>query len=123
MSLVIQSNEAIISFSERVSHASRRGSKMSPGWSPARSARTKSSALWVVSRSGADFLASREAAIVSRAEVMSTEETGFPLGIVSERRCVFPTGDATEGKEYVDMDGDNTLWLPFARTGGRLSRR
>ena len=85
-SFVIQSSEAIISFSERVSHASRRGSKISRGRSPARSARTNSRALWVHSRSGVDFFASREERIVSRAEVMSTEETGFPLGIVSERR-------------------------------------
>lgn len=63
-----------------------------------------------------DFLASREEAIVSRAEVMSTEETGFPLGMVRERRCVFPIGEDAEGKEYDDMDGDMTLWLPFAFT-------
>ena len=35
MSLVIQSNEATISFSERVSHARRRGSNISRGCSPA----------------------------------------------------------------------------------------
>ena len=54
---------------------------------------------------------------------MSTEETGLPLGIVSERRCEFPIGEDAEGKEYDDMDGDITLWLPFASTWGRLSLR
>lgn len=70
-----------------------------------------------------DFLASREARIVSRAEVMSTEETGFPLGIVSERRWAFPIGEDAEGKELVDMVGEKTAWLPFACTWGRLSLR
>ena len=70
----------------------------------------------MLSRSGVDFLASREAMIVSRAEVMSTEETGFPLGIVSERRCEFPIGEDAEGKELVDMDGEKRAWLPFACT-------
>jgi hypothetical protein len=109
MSLVIQSNEAIINFSERVSHARRRGSNISRGWSPAWSARTNSRALCVVSRRGVDFLASRDAAIVSRAEVIRTEETGFPLGMVSERRCVFTTGEGAEAREYVDIDGDAAL--------------
>jgi hypothetical protein len=113
MSLVIQSNEAIINFSVRVSHASRKGSNISRGESPARSARTNSRALCVVSRRGVDFLASRDAAIVSRADVISTEETGFPLEIVSDRRCSVPTGDGAEGREYVDMDGDAALWAPL----------
>jgi hypothetical protein len=99
MSLVMQSNEAIINFSERVSHARRRGSKISRGWSPARSARTNSSALCVLSRRGVDLLASRDAAIVSSAEVISTEETGFPLGTVSERRWFVLLGEGAEGNE------------------------
>jgi hypothetical protein len=123
MSLVIQSSEAIISFSERVSHASRRGSKISRGWSPARSARTNSSAFCVLSRSGVDRLASRDAAIVSSAEVISTEETGFPLGTVSERRWFDLLGEGAEGKELVDMDGDSMVWVPLSCMRGRLPLR
>jgi len=70
-----------------------------------------------------DFLASRDVAIVSRAEVISTEETGFPLGIVSERRCVIGPGEGAEGKEFVDTDGDPVAWAPFGWTAGRLSLR
>lgn len=123
MSLVIQSSEAIINFSERVSHARRRGSNISRDWSLARSARTSSRALCVLSRRGVDFLASRDVAIVSRAEVISTEETAFPLGIVSERRCAAPPGEGAEGKEFVDMDGDSVVCVPFSCTGGRLCLR
>jgi hypothetical protein len=70
-----------------------------------------------------DLLASRDAAIASRAEVISTEETGFPLRIVSERRCAFPTGEGAEAREYVDMDGDPALWTPLGKTCGKLPLR
>jgi hypothetical protein len=46
-----------------------------------------------------DLFASRDEAMVSSAEVMSTEETGFPLGIVSDRRWVALLGEGAEGKE------------------------
>ena len=70
-----------------------------------------------------DFLASRDAAIVSRAEVISTEETVFPLEIVNERRCDVPPGEGAEGKEFEDMDGDSAACVPFGCTGGRLCLR
>jgi hypothetical protein len=60
-----------------------------------------------------DLLASRDAAIVSSAEVISTEETGFPLGTVSERRWFALLGEGTEGKELVDTDGDSVAWVPL----------
>jgi hypothetical protein len=123
MSLVIQSSEATINFSERVSHARRRGSKISRGWSPARSARTNSSAFCVLSRSGVDLLASRDEAMVSSAEVISTDETRFPLGIVSDRRWPALLGEGAEGKELVDTDGESVVWVPLVCMGGRLSLR
>jgi hypothetical protein len=123
MSLVIQSSEATINFSERVSHARRRGSKISRGWSPARSARTNSSAFCVLSRSGVDLLASRDEAMVSRAEVMSTEETRLPLAIVSDRRWVALLGVCAEGKELLDMFGESVACVPLICMGGRLSLR
>jgi hypothetical protein len=123
MSLVMQSSEATINFSERVSHARRRGSKISRGCSPARSARTNSSAFCVLSRSGVNFLASRDEAMVSSAEVMSTEETGFPLGIVNDRRWPVLLGEGAEGKELLDTDGESVVWVPLVCMGGRLSLR
>lgn len=54
---------------------------------------------------------------------MSTEETVFPLGIVSERRCDVPPGEGAEGREFEDMDGDSAACVPFGCTGGRLCLR
>jgi len=83
------------------------------GVSPARSARTNSSAFCVLSRSGVDLLASRDEAMVSSAEVMSTEETGFPFGIVSDRRWLALLGEGAEGKELLDRDGESVVWVPL----------
>jgi hypothetical protein len=77
----------------------------------------------VLSRSGVDLLASREAAIVSSADVMSTEETGFPWGTVSERRWFVLLGEGAEGKELVETDGDSAAWVPLGCMKGRLSLR
>jgi hypothetical protein len=70
-----------------------------------------------------DLLASRDEAMVSSAEVMSTEETGFPLGIVSDRRWLALLGEGAEGKELLDTDGESAVWVPLIRMGGRLSLR
>lgn len=70
-----------------------------------------------------DLLASRDEAIVSSAEVMSTEETIFPLGTVSDRRWVALLGEAAEGKELLDMDGESALWVPLVCIKGRLCLR
>ena len=87
MSFEMQSKLAIISFSLRVSQASRRGSKISRGRSPPWPDLTISNARCTLSRSGAERFASLEAAIVSSAEEMSTTETVLPLDRVSERLC------------------------------------
>jgi hypothetical protein len=77
----------------------------------------------VLSRSGVDFLASRDEAMVSSAEVMSTEETRFPLAIVSDRRWVALLGEGAEGKELLDRDGEAVVLVPLIFMGGRLSLR
>ena len=77
----------------------------------------------MLSRSGVDRFASRDAAIVSSAEVMSTEETGFPLGTVSERRWFVLLGEGAEGKEPEESDGDFVVWEPFSCMWGRLPLR
>jgi hypothetical protein len=61
-----------------------------------------------------DLLASRDAAIVSSAEVISTEETGFPLGTVSERRWFVRLGEGAEGKELEESEGDFVVWEPLS---------
>ena len=85
ISFDMQSRLAIMSFSLRVSHASRRGSNISRGLSPPWLERISSSALVVLSRRGAERLASFEDAIVSSALVIRTIETLCPLAIVIER--------------------------------------
>ena len=97
MSFEIQSKLAIMSFSLRVSQASRRGSKISRGRSPPRPSFTISSARCVLSRRGAERLASLEAAIVSSAEEMSTAETVWPFAAVRVRLC-----ESVEGLEETD---------------------
>ena len=94
MSFEMQSKLAIISFSLRVSQASRRGSKISRGRSPPWPDLTISNARCTLSRSGAERFASLEAAIVSSAEEMSTTETVLPLDSVSERLC-----ESEDGRE------------------------
>jgi len=54
---------------------------------------------------------------------MSTEEKGFPLGIVSDRRWLALLGEGTEGKELLDNDGESVVWVPLICIGGRLSLR
>ena len=88
MSLEIQSRLAIINFSFFVSHASRRGSKISRGRSPPSPERTRSNARRTLSLSGVDRFASLEFAIVSRAVDIKTVDTVLPLEAVSERLCV-----------------------------------
>lgn len=77
----------------------------------------------MLSRSGVDLLASRDEAMVSSAEVMSTDETRFPLGTVSDRRWLALLGEGAEGKELVDTDGESVVWVPLVCMGGRLSLR
>ena len=77
----------------------------------------------MLSRSGVDLLASRDEAMVSSAEVMSTEETGFPLRTVSDRRWVALLGEGAEGKELLDTDGESAVCVPLICMGGRLSLR
>jgi hypothetical protein len=61
--------------------------------------------------------------MVSRAEVMSTEETGLPLGIVSDRRWLALLGEGAEGKEMLDTDGESVVRMPLICMGGRLPLR
>ena len=77
----------------------------------------------MLSRSGVDFFASRDEAMVSSAEVISTDETGLPLRIVSDRRWVALLGEGAEGKELLDKDGESVEWAPLIFMGGRLSLR
>ncbi len=61
--------------------------------------------------------------MVSSAEVINTEETGLPLGIVSERRWFALLGEGAEGKELLDTDGESAAWVPLSCMGGKLSLR
>jgi len=60
-----------------------------------------------------DLLASRDAAMASSAEVTSTEETGFPLRIVSERRWFALLGEGADGKELLEPDAEFVVWVPL----------
>ena len=81
INLEMQSRLAIISFSFRVSQASFKGSNMSLGLSAPCPALIISKARCVLSRSAGDRLASRDAAMVSRAEETRTAESVFPRDI------------------------------------------
>lgn len=111
INLEIQSKLAIISFSLRVSQASRRGSNISLGLSPPWPDLTISSARCTLSRSGADRLASRDAAIVSNAEEMRTAETVCPRDSVRD----FLGASVESALECVLTDAVPLVLRPFGR--------
>ena len=119
----MQSRLAIINFSFFVSHANRRGSKISRGRPPPSPERTNSNARWTLSLSGVDRFASLEFAIVSRAVDISTTETVLPLDDVRERLCVDSCDGCTRGR-FVDVLGSGVEdRVPVSEVTDKLSRR
>lgn len=123
ISLEIQSRLAIINFSFFVSHANRRGSKISRGRSPPSPERTKSNARWTLSLSGVDLFASLEFAIVSRAVDISTAETVLPVEAVSERLCVCSCDGMIRGRLMDGLGSGVEDRVPVSEAMDKLSRR
>ena len=122
ISFEMQSRLAIINFSFLVSHANRRGSKISRGRPPPSPERTKSNARWTLSLSGVDRFASLEFAIVSRAVDINTVETALPLDAVRERLCVDSCDGGIRGRLIDDLGSGVVDRVPASEAIDRLSR-
>jgi hypothetical protein len=115
ISLEMQSRLAIISFSFLVSQASFRGSNISLGLSPPFPFCSISKARSALFLRGGDRFASREVAIVSRAEEIRTTERVVPWDIVRERLC---------NEVLLDKDAERGVGVltDFAESGGSVTR-